>query len=468
MTSNRGKATKVFLCLFLVLSLAYFNALMIFSIITTKNEMFFYIEITIVSFIDLLIIVIGLSRLITNRRAIRFTNYDIDGILNNAPCPNFQHIERNLTADEEMVNNTIDMSKSGINDALEISNSDSSAQIYEDAPDVPTPILSSSSYDIESSFEDLANNLISYAMSQGIKVDYPSVRGLLSAIAANRLVIIRCDNLELIRGFLKCLNSVISSSITFTTVKDDFSNPADLYYQIMNGLRYKSEFIKSLYYAKDNLEGIHFAALENVNLATIDSWLCEIYPILDNIVENHQVILHTRSGDLSLNYPVNLWILAVLSADSTPLNSKFLARNAAFTEIKLESCEPVEIDTNFTKLSYKHLGTLVVGNSERYYISEESFKHLDKIIEYLRQKMYLVFGNKEACSLEDYISTFISMGGSSHEALDGGLASKLIPYILADEASKSFMDDLARMLDKEFGSDNIPLTEQAIRLRRND
>lgn len=466
MTSNRGKATKVFLCLFLVLSLAYFNALMIFSIITTKNEMFFYIEITIVSFIDLLIIVIGLSRLITNRRAIRFTNYDIDGILNNAPCPNFQHIERNLNSDEQNTNNTLE--KSEINDAVEISNADSTAQIYDDAPDEATPIVVDIGFDIESSFDDLAQNLIRYGISQGIKADYPSVRNLLSAIASNRLVFIKSDNLELVRGFLKCLNAFISSSITFTAVKDDFSKPADLYYQIMNGLRYKSDFIKSLYYANHSLEGIHFATLENVNLASIDSWLGEIYPILDNNIENHHVVLHTKSGDLELNFPVNLWILAVLSDDSAPISSKFLARNSAFAEIKLESCEPMEIDEDLAKLSYKHLQTLVIANSERFFVSEESFKHLDKILDYLRQKMYLVYGNKEACSLEDYISTYMSMSGSSQEALDAALANKLIPYILADETTKSFMDDLARILDKEFGSDNIPLTENAIRLRRND
>ena len=110
------------------------------------------------------------------------------------------------------------------------------------------------------------------------------------------------------------------------------------------------------------------------------------------------------------------------------------------------------------------LGQTVEEAQEECFLTEEYWRKIDKLEEYLAQTSNIHFDNKFIRQIEKYIASFIACGAERTTALDAVLANRIIPYISIEKEAviTEQQSDFSLHLDEIFGLENIPLTKSAI------
>ncbi len=114
--------------------------------------------------------------------------------------------------------------------------------------------------------------------------------------------------------------------------------------------------------------------------------------------------------------------------------------------------------------SYTMINQSLEEAQETCFLTEDYWRKLDKLEEYLEANTDLRFDNKYLRQIEKSIAAFIACGMDKKQALDAVLSEKIIPLV-ATEREKILAvqnKDLGIELDELFGFENIPFTKQAL------
>ena len=115
-------------------------------------------------------------------------------------------------------------------------------------------------------------------------------------------------------------------------------------------------------------------------------------------------------------------------------------------------------------LTFKQLLQMAPKTEEDYYISEEYWKKLDELEEYLAPLTGFRLDNKTTRMIEQYAGVFIAAGGDELSAIDSVLAARILPS--QKEALAASADErqvsLSNRLDALFGIDNLPACAELI------
>jgi hypothetical protein len=114
--------------------------------------------------------------------------------------------------------------------------------------------------------------------------------------------------------------------------------------------------------------------------------------------------------------------------------------------------------------SYTMINQSLEEAQETCYLTEDYWRKLDKLEEYLEKNTDLRFDNKYIRQIEKSITAFIACGMDRRQALDAVLSEKIIP-IAATEREKILAveeKDFETLLDELFGFENIPITKKVV------
>ncbi len=418
--------------------------------------------------LDFFIFIYIISLVKSNKKRFRFSENDLRKMVSTLPCPNYEEIVREEIKKNDKEIKMVDAKEEidhQLDTALELASMNMEVDLskLEDANDEVNSLISSSEWDFTSTFNEIAEKLNDILLTKGYRIERKSIVTFLSAMSTTKVIFLDGDSL-VSSLFIEAFNIFIASSMTYTEIKPKFHHPIDLYFEARDNKRYKSEFIKSLYYASDNKDGIHFAVLNDVYLPRAEEYLAELLPIFDNPVEKHTILLRTKDKNIKLDFSTNLWIIGILKDNSSFVSNRILMKNSCVVKIKGELCEKEDIDLEETQmLSFGHFNELIRINREEFLLSEETWKKIDDLSDFLKTKERVALGNKEYCLIEDYISTYASMGYSLEEALDSVLALRILPFILSNNLEEERRHELLEILDKILGVDNNILSSKLLK-----
>ncbi len=114
--------------------------------------------------------------------------------------------------------------------------------------------------------------------------------------------------------------------------------------------------------------------------------------------------------------------------------------------------------------SYTMINQSLEEAHETCYLSEDYWRKLDRLEEYLTEHTEIRFDNRFIRQVEDYIASFMCCGMTKVQALDAVLSEKIIPLIATekDKILDAHEADFAFKLDELFGFENIPFSKQAL------
>lgn len=166
-----------------------------------------------------------------------------------------------------------------------------------------------------------------------------------------------------------------------------------------------------------------------------------------------------------IKVPDNVRLIVYINDhEETKLDKRWL-KHSTIVELSLVKNQKANYEMQLDcGTSYTMINQSLEEAQETCYLTEDYWRKLDKLEEYLEKNTDLRFDNKYIRQIEKSITAFIACGMDRRQALDAVLSEKIIP-IAATEREKILAveeKDFETLLDELFGFENIPITKKVV------
>ena len=351
--------------------------------------------------------------------------------------------------------------------------------------DVSNQLESRPAFTEQFTFEELADNFVAYLAENGVDMPMPTARRLFASMAASRCLWISGKNGEAITKATTLLAKYFGTDVSAERILDMQYSTVDLSFGYNGSTFYESKFLVDVYKANHRKDYVSFAALNGdfanigeqtfapyLNSADIKNRVRTVSVAIPNSVYRDPLTYIVRD---QMILPSNVWYL-IISADATcaampegaiaiDLGSVAL-RDASVANAEAGGDEVAAESKRRILPSEAAFVDLVRRAKDEKFISEEYWKKLDAVEEYVSSKVSgYRMSNKSVRSIERYAAVALSMNGTVYETLDGVVAGILIPVLskCEREAIAGNEDGISAFIDKTFGIDNMPFTNEILR-----
>ena len=211
------------------------------------------------------------------------------------------------------------------------------------------------------------------------------------------------------------------------------------------------------------------AALKNVDLKNINNYLQEVIIAASLRTKKHFISISNKDGsvaDGNIQLRNNMWYLLALKNEcNIDEMDETLARNSTVLQLNLKKSVPNETYSEVKFVNYYQFRKFVQDLKSDSIISEDNYKKIDNLEEYINKIVPFEIGNKGFLSLEKFMCIYLSMNNDELEVLDNALACKLLPLVALNIKGKDLNEDssLIERLEKIFGEDNIYVSTRMLR-----
>ena len=102
---------------------------------------------------------------------------------------------------------------------------------------------------------------------------------------------------------------------------------------------------------------------------------------------------------------------------------------------------------------------------EACYLSEDYWKKIDELADFLKKLVDFKMDNKFVSAIERFVGIYMAGGGTESEAADAVIATMILPESLAAIAEKEEGNSaaLVQFMDSHFGLTSFPLCQQFLK-----
>lgn len=298
------------------------------------------------------------------------------------------------------------------------------------------------------SLADACTQFCAYSATRGLLVDYSTARVFFSALTTTKLILIRSIQENLAKKFI-------------TIAKEYFSNQTPLIFidsQMMTNRQFlnHSLFRQAVEEANAFPDRITLAVLDGMSMSQMDKIFAPMMPFIGKVEKTWPM-----SGEMTI--PQNFWMVALTEENEY---SKDLAMNTLTLELDGRFAEETEFTEELKLLSYSNLvDNLVVDDDFLYSISEEDWKKLDELEDYLQRYARFHLENRSTNQMEDFAFAYMIAGGEEKDALDGVLACKILPPLLQNSELTSMEkeDNLSAKIEELFDPDHLQHSRKVLK-----
>lgn len=324
-------------------------------------------------------------------------------------------------------------------------------------------------YDNEITLPEIAERFRNFACSRlRLFYDIKIIRLFLSSFASTRLLILQGISGTGKTSLPYAFGKFLQNDAIITSIQPSWRDRAELfgYFNEFTKRYNETELLRAMYEATFN-ENIYLVILDEMNIARVEYYFAEMLSILEMPSRDEWIVdlvpsvwesdpKHLEEGKLKL--PENMWYIGTANNDDSTF---------AITDKVYDRAMPIDINTKGTAfdapltdpltLSYKHLEEMLNESKEKYKVSEDSLKKVEKLDDYVIEHFRLAFGNRIVKQLRDFVPAFVGCGGTELDGLDYVLARKVFRKFEALNLSfiRDEIDGLCDYLDQLFGSENM-------------
>ena len=274
---------------------------------------------------------------------------------------------------------------------------------------------------------------------------------LLAAVAASRIIAVRCSSAEGALRTLESLGEFLDADVSFARAED----LADV-------------VAASAERAAADTERVNITVVHGKETDDVRTLLGEIA----DYTGNSPVACGVRLGDISVALPSNMWFVVLIPDDkATETGDACVIRLHANADemLDVETAMAQDYDNEFIyayTLRRATLADLVERAREVYYLSEKYWRKIDKLTEHINASIPFRISNKAANAMERFVAVCVGNGIEQEAAMDCVLASLVLDTLSAKDAGKLGGDEtLTEFMDAVFGADKDDRSREAVRLK---
>ncbi len=324
-------------------------------------------------------------------------------------------------------------------------------------------------FDNEITLPEICDRFRNFACSRmGLYYEPRIIRLFIAAFASTRLIILQGISGTGKTSLPYAFGKFIENDTNIASVQPSWRDRSELfgYFNEFTKRFNETETLKRMYEAtyKDD---IHLTILDEMNIARVEYYFAEMLSILEMPTRTEWVIdlvpsgwdsdpKHLENGRFKL--PENMWYIGTANNDDSTF---------AISDKVYDRALPINIDskgvffeapyTENLHISYKHLEAMFAEAKEKYKVSEENLKKLEKLDDYVIEHFRLAFGNRIVKQLREFVPAYVGCGGTEIDGIDYVLANKILRKF--ESLNLAFIRDeiegLIEYLDAEFGKENM-------------
>ena len=236
----------------------------------------------------------------------------------------------------------------------------------------------------------------------------------------------------------------------------------------------ETDFLKGLYEAtyKDD---INFIVLDEMNLARIEYYFADFLSIMEmpdtsewkiDLVPNPEDTDPKNLIDGKLTVPQNLWFVGTANQDDSTFTITDKVYDRAITLQMNQKGSYFDAPvTNPVNLSFDYLESLFDKALSEYAVSQDSLNKIEKLDEFLRNKLKISFGNRILKQIRTFVPVYMGCGGTEYEALDFMFLTKILKKLVSLNLVFLIKElgELIALMERLFGKGKLPQSIEYIR-----
>lgn len=336
-------------------------------------------------------------------------------------------------------------------------------------------------YNNDFTLDELCRTFRNFAASRlHLYYTLPMIRIFIAGLASTKLVILQGisgtgkTSLAYAWGkFLKHDSCVVSVQPSWRDRTELFG-----YFNEFTKKFNETQLLEALYTA-GYTDDVYTVILDEMNLARVEYYFAEMLSILEMPNRDEWVIEVVASpwetdpkrivhGKLKI--PANTWYIGTINND----DSTFMVTDKVY-----DRAMPIDIndkgqvfeaeDTPPMDVNFSYLDKLFMQARNDHEVSEESWKKINLMDDYVIKHFRVAFGNRIVSHLGKFVSAYVACGGEEVEGIDYFIAKKILRKFeqLNIAYIKDEIDGFVTFLDKTFGKGKMKeCIEYVLRLKK--
>lgn len=314
-------------------------------------------------------------------------------------------------------------------------------------------------YDSSLTLRTACIQLAAYSTAHGIKIDEASAGKVLAAMCSSRSVFIKCNMPELLPKFIDILSGYFGSE----TYIEKFT-PKESFEELLSHEGNPTVVSKAVNAAADMKQNVHIAAMTEVNVSAVRKFFT---PILKYVLSTEVACKVKYGYDRVLAVSPNTWfVFGIAEAARVTAEDTFILNSSAVIDITLSPCAASSAVSEVRFLSYYQLIRLAAEVAENYPMDEDKcWKKIDKFEKFVKTNATYRIGNKIWLRAEKFASATIACGAEQSEALDGTVASILLPAVICTLGGRlNSSEESISLIESVLGEDSVAECKKILNL----
>ena len=305
-------------------------------------------------------------------------------------------------------------------------------------------------YDKQLSFVQMLKDLDKFLIERGLWVEQDSLKSYIAAIFSSRLIVVPSDGgaalCEAVAEYFG-KNAYIDNAEKYERYGDLFTQ-----WRQSGNASYPTNLSAAMVMARRESAYLHTVLIRHVKNTALSALFAPFADVLSKRRETLPVV-----GGKEITLPPN--VLIVVETDNAYDIPAVIAEVASVVSPVCEVREPSPYKTMLQSVGYERMESMTKTVRDYYPLDEELWKRVDRLDDMCRTAH---IGNRLWLKLETHSSVMSACGDGSDTALDGAIATELLPWLSAvwnGEVNGNLHDALSEI----FGEGNIKSTMAALK-----
>ena len=332
-------------------------------------------------------------------------------------------------------------------------------------------------YNEEIGLEEFCDKFRNFAASRlKLYYDIREIRRFVASLAVSHIIIMQGMSGTGKTSLAYAIGEFLKNRSVIVPIQPMWKERTDLvgYYNEFTKKFNETTLLQKMYEANYS-ENIYVTVLDEMNIARVEYYFAEFLSLLELPKPESRYIdvvsdkwdddpKLLRKGQLKL--PENMWFIGTANNDdSTFAISDKVYDRAMIMNLDKKTQVFYAEDTESVKITYKRFTELVKKAKKDYGITGRKMRQIRELDRYMMENFHITFGNRIMKQLKEYVSAYVSCGGSEEEAIDDMVAKKIMRKLETQNPVyvRNSIDGLLATIEEVFGQDKMEITKEYLR-----
>ena len=305
------------------------------------------------------------------------------------------------------------------------------------------------------------------------------LRTFIAGMSASRLLLLEGLSGTGKSSLPRSFQNFIGGKSTFLQVQATWRDRTDIigYFSDLTGYYKETELLKSIYESQYTPEEVNLIVLDEMNISRAEYYFADFLSVYEYPSELWKIQLMQTSKDMilpkkidkgSLQIPTNIWFIGTINIDDSTFTVtdkvydraiviNFNAINEPFEATYHKRLEPI---------SYSELVEFFADcqSNPKLCLTKEDKHTIYELLAFLDEEFEIKIGNRIFNQIENFVPTFVGLGGSKLDAIDMMISAKIfrkLDLVFIMDMADSLIK-LQRFLNANFKKGALPLCEAKI------